>query len=74
MSIDEISLEALKLPPQQRALLAAALWGSIEDPYALAVGMTDAEALALAAKRDAEMDAGQVAPIDHDTLMRRLRK
>lgn len=74
MSIDQIAPQALRLPPKERAQLAASLWESIEDPYALAADQTDEEAIALALARDEELELGAVAPISHDELMRRLRK
>jgi len=73
MSIDQIAPEALRLPVRERALLAASLWESIDDPFDLAVERSDAEALALAGKRDQEIEAGEVAPLSHGELMRRLR-
>lgn len=74
MSIEQIAPEALKLPARERALLAASLWESIEDPFELAVGLNDDEAIALAEKRDRELESGVVAPVSHEELMRRLRR
>ena len=74
MSIDQIAPEALRLPVRERALLAASLWESVEDPYALAAGRSDEDALALALARDAELEIGAVAPISHSALMSRLRR
>jgi hypothetical protein len=62
------------LPPKDRAALAASLWESLEDPYALAAEMAEEEAWRLAAERDAELESGGVAPLSHAELMRRLRK
>ena len=73
MSIDQIAPEALKLPVRERALLAASLWESIEDPFDLAAGLDDEEAIALAEKRDHEIESGKVVAISHEELMRRLR-
>lgn len=73
MNIDQIAPEALRLPARERALLAASLWESIEDPYDLAVERTDEEAIALAIERDAELETGAVDPISHEEFMRRLR-
>lgn len=61
MSFDQIAQEALKLPPEQRALLASSLWESLEDPYDLAVDLDD-HAAALAVERDREMETGIVLP------------
>ena len=74
MSVDQIASEALKLPARERALLAASLWESLEDPYAMAADLNDEEALALAEKRDADIESGLVTPISHSDLMSRLRK
>ncbi len=74
MSIDQIAPEALKLPVRERALLAASLWESIEDPYELAAGLDDDEATALAEARDRELESGAVAALSHDELMGRLRQ
>ena len=73
MSIDQIAPEALRLPVRERALLAGSLWESIDDPFDLAVERSDAEALELAGKRDQEIEVGEVAPLSHGELMRRLR-
>lgn len=74
MGIDQIAPEALRLPMKERALLAASLWESIEDPYALMAERGDEEAIALAVARDQELDSGTVKPLSHSELMRRLRK
>lgn len=74
MSIDQIAPEALKLPARERALLAASLWESIEDPFELAGDMDDEEAITLAEARDRELDSGAVSAISHEDLMRRLRQ
>jgi hypothetical protein len=73
MSIDQIAPEALKLPARERAFLAASLWESVEDPFHLAVGREEEEAVTAALARDAELDSGSVAPLGHEELMRRLR-
>jgi hypothetical protein len=72
MSLAEIAAQALRLPARERALLAATLWESVEDPYALAADRRDEEALALALIRDAEFESGAVAPISPSDLMSRL--
>lgn len=74
MKIEELAPEALRLPIRDRAILAASLWESIEDPYDLAVPCDDEEAIALAVKRDGEIESGKVKPLSHDELMNRLRK
>jgi hypothetical protein len=73
MTANQIAIQALQLPVKDRASLAASLWESIEDPYALDVERSDKEALNLAFARDLEIDAGVAAAIPHAELMRRLR-
>ncbi len=73
MNIDQIAPEALKLPMRERALLAASLWESIDDPFELSVDLDDEAALILADKRDQEIESGKVTPLSHQELMQRLR-
>ena len=73
MKIDELTPEALRLPIRDRALLAASLWESIEDPFDLAVERSDEEAISLALIRDTEIESGRVKPLSHDELMSSLR-
>ncbi len=74
MSIDQIAPEALKLPMRERALLAASLWESIEDPFELPVDYEDEAALNLAEERDQEIESGRVQAVLHQDLMQRLRQ
>ncbi|NLT71446.1 MAG: hypothetical protein GXX91_12240 [Verrucomicrobiaceae bacterium] len=71
MNVDELAPEVLKLPIRDRALLAAFLWESLDDPYSLTSDLDDAEALAEA--RNEEIASGAVAPLSHSELMARLR-
>lgn len=74
MKIDELASEALHLPVRERALLAASLRGSIEDPFDLAVQRSEEEAISLAFERDSEIESGQVEPLSPDELMASLRR
>ena len=74
MSIDQIAPEALRLPANERALLAATLWESIQDPYQLAVDLEDDEAVSLAVLRDREIESGEVVALSHEEFMKRVRK
>ncbi|MFN4873435.1 MAG: hypothetical protein ACK5JP_06465 [Akkermansiaceae bacterium] len=74
MNIDQIAPEALRLPANERALLAATLWESIQDPYQLAVDLEDDEAVSLAVLRDREIESGEVAALSHEEFMKRVRK
>ena len=58
---------------RERALLAASLWESIDDPFELSVDLDDEAALILADKRDQEIESGKVTPLSHQELMQRLR-
>lgn len=72
MSLDQITPDALKLPPKERAQLALSLWESLEDPYDLTCERSDEEALSIAIKRDEELASGTARPVSHDEMMRRL--
>jgi putative addiction module component (TIGR02574 family) len=74
MSIDRIAAEALRLAPQQRALLAESLWESLEDPFEARADMDESAALALALERDRQIEAGEVQAVPHDEMMARLRR
>jgi len=74
MSIDQIAPEALKLPTRERALLAASLWESIEDPFEIPVDFDDESALNLAEERNQEIETGRVQAVSHQDLMQRLRQ
>jgi putative addiction module component (TIGR02574 family) len=74
MSIDQIASEALRLPAKQRAELAESLWESLVDPFEIAAETDNAEAVALAMKRDRELETGEVQPLSHEELMSRLRQ
>ncbi len=72
MSIDQIASEALRLSPDNRAMLAQALWESLEAPY-LVADMSDDEAIVLAKRRDKEIENGEIEPLSHTQLMAKLR-
>lgn len=74
MNIDQIAPEALKLPIRERALLAASLWESIEDPFEISTDFDDEAALILAEERDQEIESGRVKALSHGELMQRLRQ
>lgn len=73
MSLDQIIPAALQLPAKERALLAASLWESIADPYALGGQRSDEDVVALALARDEELANGTVSPLSHADLMLQLR-
>ena len=74
MSIDQIAVEALRLSPRERALLAESLWESLEDPFAATAEMDDDAAVARALERDQQIEAGQVEAVPHSEMMARLRR
>src|SRR5260221_5668214 len=74
MSIDQIAAEALRLPPNERAMLAESLWESLTDPFKIPAESDDAEAIALALERDRQLEAGEGPPLSHQELMSRLRR
>ena len=73
MSLDQITPVALQLPAKERALLAASLWESIADPYALGGQRSDDEVISLVLARDEELENGTVSPLSHEDLMQQLR-
>lgn len=73
MNIEQIASEALKLSTRDRAMLAETLWESFETPYLVVPELTDDEAIALAKRRDSEIENGEVEPLLHAQLMARLR-
>ena len=73
MSLDQIAPAALSLPLRERAMLATSLWEILDDPFA-AADIDESEALALAIERDRQIESGEVVPLSHDELMRRLRQ
>jgi putative addiction module component (TIGR02574 family) len=74
MSIDQIAAEALRLPPQERAMLAESLWESLADPFQASAAPDDADTIALAVERDRQLDAGEVQAVSHEEMMARLRR
>lgn len=73
MSIDQITAEALRLSPSQRAMLAESLWESLSDPFQ-AVETDESSTIQLAVERDRQIEAGEVQAISHEDLMSRLRQ
>jgi putative addiction module component (TIGR02574 family) len=74
MNIEQLTFEALRLTPDQRAHLAESLWASLEDPFKAPGDMNDQAALALSVERDRQIEKGEVHPISHEEMMARLRR
>ena len=66
VKLAEIELEALALPEQQRASLAAKLLDTLPPP---GTDITDDEVQ----RREAELESGQVAAISHEEFVRRVQ-
>jgi putative addiction module component (TIGR02574 family) len=73
MHIDEISSEALKLDSHDRAVLAEIIWESLDDPFKKNNDISDDEAIQLSKQRNDEIDSGEVTPVPHHELMKKLR-
>ncbi len=67
--IEEIEKTVLALPVEQRVLLAESLLSSLPAP---AETWTEAEEIAEAERRDAEVESGKVQPLSEDEFFRRL--
>jgi putative addiction module component (TIGR02574 family) len=67
-TLDTLTAQALALPPDQRFELAQRLWESVESQLD-----EDEELFAEIARRDAQIEAGEVKPIPFDQAMREIR-
>ena len=72
MNIDQLTSEVLHLDPKSRALLAEAIWESLEDPF-VSPDLSDEEALQLVLQRDGALEKGDCEPLSHSELINRLR-
>ncbi len=70
----ELERAVLKLSAQERERLALLAWESLETDAGFTAAASDPEGLALAAARDAEIESGTVATIDHAEFLRRTGK
>lgn len=68
-TLDSITAQALALPPDERYELAQRLWVSVERQID-----DDEELFAEIARRDAEMEAGNVATYSHEEILRDIRR
>ena len=67
-NFEALSFEAMALPPDQRFELAQRLWESVEGQLD-----EDEEFFAEIARREAEVESGDVKPIPFDQAMREIR-
>ncbi|MDQ3775969.1 MAG: addiction module protein [Pseudomonadota bacterium] len=71
-TVIDLEKEILALPPAKRERLATLAWESlVGDPSAPGDDNIDPEGIEIAAQRDAEIESGQVHPIDHAEFLRR---
>ena len=70
----EIETQVLALPAGERLLLAQRLWDSLEQPGAPVPDMTETEVIALARRRDSELEAGRVEGRPHEEVMKAARE
>ena len=70
MSVDDLKVEALKLGPESRALLARELLASLDN---LSVAEVESLWIDEAKRRDEELDAGHVVAHSADEVIMRLR-
>jgi putative addiction module component (TIGR02574 family) len=68
-SLDNLIIQCLALPLEQRVALAERLWLSLEGQFD-----EDAELIAEIERRDAEVESGAVKPIPYDEAMRQIRE
>jgi putative addiction module component (TIGR02574 family) len=71
MTTEDLTQQALALPPAERLHLAQALWESLAAESADEVGQLDGqdEAVRLAQQRDAELASGMVETRTHEQVM-----
>ena len=70
----EITNRIMALPAAERAAIAQTVWQSIEEDEAIIPPQSDAEAIASAHRRDAEMSRGRVSQRAHQEVMRNARR
>jgi putative addiction module component (TIGR02574 family) len=70
LDLSTLTVQALALPPEQRAELAQKLWQSVEGR----LEEEDEEFFQELERRNAEMDAGTVRTYTHEEVMREARK
>jgi len=67
MKLEEIEQEVLSLPERERASLAAKLLDTLPPP---GTDVSDDEV----ERRERELESGQVTPISHEELVRRVQQ
>ena len=68
----EMEKELLELSPPEREQIALRVWESlVEDEEAQSDPTIDAEGIALAEKRDSEIESGSLSPVSKEEFLRR---
>ena len=71
-TIIELEKEILTLSPAERERLATVAWESlVSDSHAAGNRAIDPEGIQIASHRDADVESGEVKPIDHAEFRRR---
>ena len=71
-TVAEIEKVILALAPAERERIATVVWDSLADDLTAASDLgIDAEGIAVASQRDAEMELGRVKSVDHDAFLQR---
>ena len=71
MNTAKLEQAVLRLPPSQRMQLALAAWGSLEDDPGVASDRSfDPEGVALAIRRDQEIENGTKQALSHQDFIR----
>ena len=70
----EITDRIMALPAAERVAIAQKVWQSIEEDDWLISPQSDAEAIATAHRRDAEMSQGRVPQRAHQEVMQNARR
>jgi len=74
MSKEQLTQEAIALPLAERVRLAQTLWESIGEGLVRRQADEEAEAIALAQQRDAELSSGAAPGRTHEQVMEAARR
>ncbi len=73
-NLSQLTQAVLDLPLHERVRVAQELWASLQPGGSEDVADETEDALRLADRRDAELDAGSVTGISHDQAMETARR
>lgn len=74
MTAAELTNQIMALPVAERAAIAQKVWESIDDEHVEISPEADAEAVAVARRRDEAMSRGDVSGRSHDQVMSDARR